>query len=139
MSRNHNNVDNKKEISKKWFAFADSDLKDAEILFRNKSYKGCILHCHQSLEKYLKGIIVENDKPIRKTHDLPTLLNDTGFNFPNDVLNFVEELNAHYQPSRYPDTALVNPLSYKRLTTAKLLKLTNITIKWLQFQTKQKK
>ena len=132
-------MSNKKEISKKWFAFASEDLRDAEILFKNKSYKGCILHCHQSLEKYLKGVIVENDKPIRKIHDLPTLLKDTGFNFPKEILDFTEELNAYYQPSRYPDTALINPLSYKRPTADKFLKLIKIIIKWLQFQTRQKK
>ena len=55
-------MNSKKEISKKWFEFAARDLRDAEILFKNKSYKGCILHCHQTLEKYLKSVIVENNK-----------------------------------------------------------------------------
>lgn len=125
-----------KEITKKWFEFAKSDLKNAEILFKNKAYEGCIWHCHQALEKYVKGILIESGKSIRKTHDLPSLLNDVGFNFPKDILEFVQELNAYYQPSRYPDTALVNPLSYNRATADKLLKLTKTLIKWLQFQTK---
>ncbi|MDP3697490.1 MAG: HEPN domain-containing protein [Candidatus Taylorbacteria bacterium] len=125
-----------KEITKKWFEFAESDLKNAEILFKNKSYEGCIWHCHQALEKYMKGVLVEIGKPIRKTHDLPSLLNDTNPDFPKDILEFVQELNAYYQPSRYPDTALVNPLSYNRATANKLLKLTKTLIKWLQFQTK---
>ena len=128
-----------KEITKKWFEFADKDLKNAKILFKNKSYEGCIWHCHQALEKYLKGTIVESEKLLRKTHDLATLLKDTGLNFPKNILQFSEELNAYYQPSRYPDTALINPLSYKRPTADKFLKLTEITIKWLKFQLRQKK
>lgn len=130
---------NKKIIVKKWFDFANRDLQNAEILFKNKSYEGCVLNCHQALEKYLKGVILEMNKSIRKTHDLPTLLNDTGFNFPKEILDFVQELNAYYQPSRYPDTALIDSLSYKRLTVSNFLKLSKTTIQWLQFQTKQKK
>ncbi len=127
------------EISKKWFEFSAKDLKSAEILFKNRAYEGCVWHCHQTLEKYLKGVILETSRPIRKTHDLPTLLNDTGFDFPSEILGFTQELNAYYQPSRYPDTALLNKLSYKRTTANKFLKLTKTTIKWLKFQIRQKK
>lgn len=127
------------EIVQKWFEFAEDDLKNAEILFKNKAYQGCIWHCHQALEKYLKGVLVKLGKSIRKTHDLPALLNDTDLSFPKDILKFIQELNAYYQPSRYPDTALVNPLTYNRATADKMLKLTKTLIKWLQFQTKQNK
>lgn len=126
-------------VTKKWFTFATADLRDAEILFRNKSYRGCIVHCHQAVEKYLKGVIVELGERVRKTHDLPTLLSDSGLNFPKEILDFMHELNAYYQPSRYPDTALANPLTYNRLQATKILKLTKTTIKWLQFQLKQEK
>lgn len=128
-----------KNITKKWFEFAKKDLLNAKILLKNKSYEGCIWHCHQALEKYLKGVIVESGKSVRKTHDLPTLLHDTRLKFSKDVLTFIQELNAYYQPSRYPDTALVNKLSYSRGTANKFLRLTGITIRWLEIQLKQKK
>lgn len=124
------------EITKKWFEFAESDFKNAEILFKNKSYEGCIWHCHQALEKYMKGLLIALGRSVRKTHDLPSLLNDLNLNFPKDILEFIQELNAYYQPSRYPDTALVNPLSYNRATAVKLLKLTKTVIKWIKFQNK---
>lgn len=110
------------------------DLHNAEILFKNKSYEGAIWHCHQSMEKYLKGALSSGGKIVRKTHDLPALLTDTDFHFPREILDFTQELNAYYQPSRYPDTALINPLSYDRKTASRFLKLTNSTIKWLQYQ-----
>lgn len=127
------------EIVDKWFEFGDNDLKNAEILFENKAYEGSIWHCHQALEKYFKGVIVKLDKSVRRTHDLPTLLNDTGFDFPSDILDFTHELNAYYQPSRYPDTALLNKLSYERATANRFLKMTKTIIKWLKFQIQQKK
>lgn len=121
-------------LSKKWFEFAKMDLCNAKILFRNKSYEGAVWHCHQAMEKYLKGAISSTGRDIRKTHDLPALLTDTGFHFSQEVLNFAQELNAYYQPSRYPDTALINPLSYNRKTASRFLKLTKSTIQWLQYQ-----
>ncbi len=121
-------------LSKKWFEFAKTDFCNAEILFKNKSYEGAIWHCHQAMEKYFKGAQSSVGKTIRKTHDLPALLTDTGLHFPREMLDFVQELNAYYQPSRYPDTALINPLSYERKTAAKFLKLTKSTITWLQYQ-----
>src|SRR3989338_8730839 len=117
--------------SQHWFEFAENDLRDAEILFKNKSYQGCIWHCHQAIEKHLKGTIASQERPIRKTHDLPALLKDSGLKLPKSILNFAEELNAYYQPARYPDTALDSPLAYKRTSANKFLKLTKETIKWL--------
>lgn len=128
-----------KKLTQKWFEFARKDLRDAKILFKNKSYQGCIWHCHQALEKYLKGAILQLGKSVRKTHDLPTLLKDTRIKFSKNILNFVQELNAYYQPSRYPDTALVTKLSYSRKVANRLLKLTETTIRWLELQLKQKK
>ena len=128
-----------KKITQKWFEFAGNDLRNAEILFKNKSYEGAIWHCHQAVEKYLKGVLIEIDKLVSKTHDLPSLLVEVGFGAPKEILNFIQDLNAYYQPSRYPDTALLNPLSYDRKTANNFLKLTKIIIKWLRYQIHTKK
>lgn len=53
------------ESSKKWLNFAKEDLKDAEILFKAKSYKNSTWHCHQAIEKLLKAIILAKGKNIR--------------------------------------------------------------------------
>jgi len=128
-----------KKITKHWLEFAKKDLQNAKILFRNRAYEGSVWHCHQALEKYLKGFVVEQGIPIRKTHDLPTLLNDTKLKFSKEILSLAHELNAYYQPSRYPDTAIINKVRFTRVTTNRLLKLTETTIKWLHFQLGQKK
>jgi HEPN domain-containing protein len=51
-----------KEISKKWFEFARQDLKDAEILLKNRSSKECLWHCHQAIEKILKEANIKLQK-----------------------------------------------------------------------------
>lgn len=127
------------DLIKAWSKFSAKDLKSAKILFQGKAYDTGIWHCHQALEKQLKSVMVNQGKPIHKTHDLPALLNDTGLKFPDEILRFTEDLNAYYQPSRYPDTALTNPLVFNRKTADKFIKLTETTIKWLRYHNKQEK
>jgi HEPN domain-containing protein len=92
-----------KKITQKWLEFGKRELKDAEILFENKRYWGCIYHCHQAIEKFLKAILIESGKKIPKHHDLPDLLKRGGLKYSKEILEFVEELNPYYQPIRYPD------------------------------------
>lgn len=128
-----------KKITKKWVEFAKEDLKAAEILFSSKSYRNCIYHCHQAIEKLLKAMIIEKGKHFRKTHDLPDLLKKSEAKYTKEILQFIQELNPYYNPIRYPDTALAPPLNYNRKTTQKLFKSTKDMSKWLLFQINQKK
>jgi HEPN domain-containing protein len=82
-----------KEITKAWFEFAKQDLKDAEILLKNRSTKGCVWHCHQAIEKILKAIIIEKGKRPRKIHDLIELLKEANVKLPKELSNFIEGLN----------------------------------------------
>ena len=122
-----------KQIAQNWFRFSENDLRDAKILFKNKSYENSILLCHQSIEKYLKGVIALQNREVRKTHDLPTLLKDTQLKFPKSLLNNAEELTAYYQPSRYPDAHVTKSLLYNRANANKFLMSAKETIKWLNF------
>lgn len=123
-----------KKTTKNWLKFAKDDLYVAEVLFRNKSYRNCIAHCHQAIEKILKAIIIEKGKSIRKTHDLIGLLADTKVDFPDDILKTIEELNPHYLPVRYPDILTIKPIIYKRKKTQNFLKKSKEIFKWLQVQ-----
>ena len=55
-----------------WIFLADKDLYAAEILLRDEYSPTNIVsfHCQQSIEKYLKAILIEKDIPIIRTHDL---------------------------------------------------------------------
>lgn len=129
----------KNKTIRHWLDFAKEDLKTAEILFNSKSYKNCIYHCHQAIEKFLKANIIARGKRFRKTHDLPDLLKESEVKYTKEILEFIHELNSYYNPVRYPDTVLASPLKYDRKTAQRLLKLTKNISKWLLFHLNQKK
>jgi len=89
-----------KNITKEWLYSANSDLQDAGVLFQNKSYKNCVLHCHQAIEKILKSIIVERDYRLIRIHDLITLVNDAKVKLPKDIMVFIDELNPPLSASK---------------------------------------
>lgn len=128
-----------KKITKKWFEYAAADFKAAKILFQKGVYEQGIYHCHQSLEKYLKALVVEKGVFLRKTHDLVALTQDAKSNLPQELKDFISEINPYYQPARYPDTSILLKIRYTKTTAKKFLKLTETTIKWLLFQFKQEK
>lgn len=96
-----------KKITKKWLEYAKADLEAAEVLVRagktSYSYQLAVLHCHQAIEKILKTITVDNEKLPKRTHNLIFLLEETDLEIPERFREYIEELNPHYQPSRYPD------------------------------------
>jgi HEPN domain-containing protein len=128
-----------RKITKKWLEFAQQDLKDAEILFKNKRYLGTIYHCHQAIEKYLKTILVEGKKKVPKTHDLLDLLKQSEVKYTKEILNFIQELNPYYAPIRYPDIPEVVSLKLRQEKASKILKSTKEISKWLLFQINPKK
>jgi HEPN domain-containing protein len=121
-----------KKITQKWFEFAKQDLKDAEILFNQKSYRGCSWHCHQAIEKILKAIIIEKGGRPRKIHDLIELLRETEIKLPEDLMNFIEELNLFYLPPRYPDIYEEVKKIYRSKNIQRIFKLTKTLFLWLR-------
>jgi HEPN domain-containing protein len=58
-----------------WLAFAQDDLKMAEIALREGIYNQTCFHCQQAAEKFLKGFILNKNLDVPKTHFLNELLN----------------------------------------------------------------
>lgn len=121
-----------KNITKEWLYSANSDLQDAGVLFQNKSYKNCVLHCHQAIEKILKSIIVERDYRLIRIHDLITLVNDAKVKLPKDIMVFIDELNPHYLPAKYPDITF--KFNYSKLKVKGMLEKTKEVFKWLRLE-----
>lgn len=127
-----------RKITKKWLEFAKQDLKDAEILFNQKSYRGASWHCHQAIEKILKAISVEREKRPRKIHDLIELLKETKLKLPENLMSFLEELNLYYLPPRYPDLYEQMKKIYHPKNIQRVFKLTQNLFKWLKNYLNQK-
>lgn len=128
-----------KLVTKKWIEISQRDLKDADILFKNKSYQGAAWHCHQAIEKILKAIIVEKGKRVPKVHDLVDLLEETKLKIPEALVRFIEELDFHYLPPRYPDVVPQLKKIYQRNNIQQVVNKTKELYKWLRVQVNQLK
>jgi len=98
-------------LAGEWFVSADRVLEDAVLLEREGGHSDTIcFHCHQAVEKYLKGFIVLNGLDIKdefRTHDLSQLLQYC-LKFNPSLKNLEENceiLNKYYIESRYPPSA----------------------------------
>ncbi|MCD6500746.1 HEPN domain-containing protein [bacterium] len=115
-------VNNNPKLFQEWIIKAQNDLRAAEILYREKGPSDTLcFHCHQAVEKYLKGFLVFNRKRFPKVHDLMFLMNlckeiDRDFQQLKDDLI---TLNKYYIESRYPPEIRV----YSRQECKKILSL----------------
>jgi HEPN domain-containing protein len=105
MTENQSIVNPEEEDYNAWLEIASHDLGSAELLLRENSYADIIIyHCHQCIEKLLKAILIQNNIPFRKIHDLKVLLkqvlpvNQSLEEYKKDILF----LNAYLMKARYP-------------------------------------
>lgn len=125
-----------KLILQKWILFAQSDLDAAKRLFHSPkptqwTYLLTLWHCHQTIEKALKMIVIKKEKELLKIHDLPRLIVLAEIDISKQDTILLEELNKFYLRSRYPDLvykALPNP---NRKTAQELLRKTKKLFLWL--------
>jgi HEPN domain-containing protein len=89
----------------RWILFAEADLRAAQLLSLDSDVPGRIacFHAQQAAEKALKAVLVANNVPFRKTHDLVVLV---GL-LPSDLREVLEVLDTDVlQPwavdGRYP-------------------------------------
>ncbi|MBI2459833.1 MAG: HEPN domain-containing protein [Parcubacteria group bacterium] len=128
-----------KLILQKWILFAQSDLDAAKRLFNSPkpthwTYLLVLWHCHQTIEKALKMIIIKKKKELLKIHDLPRLSSLAEINLSKQQTTLLEELNKFYLRSRYPDL-IYKPLSSPNRKIAKeLLIHTKKLFLWLKPQ-----
>lgn len=81
-------------------------------MFKLRHWRYCVLMCHQAIEKIMKAHLVEDNKEVRRIHNLVKIGRQTELDFPPDMWNFIKELNPHYQPNRYPDIAYKANIRY---------------------------
>lgn len=126
-----------KNLTEKWLDFAKADLEAAEVLLKSGkthwSYQLCVLHCHQAIEKILKTVIVKNGDEVRKVHNLIFLLSESKLEISEEFKRHIEELNPHYQPSRYPDIFYKGPiLKYDKEIAQHHLSRTKEIFLWIE-------
>lgn len=93
-----------KDETKNWIIYAGENLHSAVILLESGLFNPCLQNIQQSVEKYLKALLLEKGQKIRKTHsitELYTMLQDVGI-----AIGLTEDqcdlFDAVYLPSKYP-------------------------------------
>jgi HEPN domain-containing protein len=87
-----------------WIEYAEENLKSARLLLEAGYLNTCLQNIQQSIEKYIKALIVEKSGTLKKTHsvnDLKLILNDLNIVF---ILSDeeIELIDSIYLPSKYP-------------------------------------
>ena len=88
-----------------WFRQGDLDLCAARILLENDGpFPVIAFHLHQTIEKYLKGYLLSTGWPLRRIHDLETLVQEAIERDPDFVpfLERCQEIAEFYIETRYP-------------------------------------
>ncbi|UCD85485.1 MAG: HEPN domain-containing protein [Deltaproteobacteria bacterium] len=97
--------DKESSIPADWFRKADADLQTVEILLaQSGDTEIASTHIQQAIEKYLKGHLLVKGWKLRKTHDLPELL-DEAVKYCQELEKFrslCEETTVFYFEARYP-------------------------------------
>lgn len=99
-------MDNSEEI-KNWMLKAESDYNAAaDLLSVNSSSTDAIcFHCQQSVEKYLKALLIFNNINFERVHDLILLIELLVDKYPNIEIFKMDMavLNVYAVEIRYPD------------------------------------
>src|SRR2546423_1742133 len=95
------------QLVMEWVQKAEADLATARRELRARkvpNYDGACFHAQQCAEKYLKALMQFQWIPIKKTHDLETLIDLLKPSFPifEDLRTSLEKLTDSAVDSRYP-------------------------------------
>lgn len=132
-------VASKKKILEQWIEYAAADLDVAKRLLHSDkptrwTYLLALWHCHQTIEKGLKMIIIKKEKELLKIHDLQRLSQLAELKLSEEQKLLIADLNGYYIRSRYPDmqySPLPNP---NKRQTEIFLNKTKIFFLWMQKQ-----
>jgi HEPN domain-containing protein len=88
-----------------WFNKGNADLQTVEILLsQGGDTEIAAMHIQQTVEKYLKGFLLAKGWELKKTHDLPQLLDEAVKHAPEleKFRSLCEEITVFYFEARYP-------------------------------------
>lgn len=116
-----------------WFKQADYDMETAEFMFNGERYFYAVFMCHLSIEKALKGLIIQKNKEAPpKTHNLIYLIELINLELPEDMYDFVFTLNRVSVLTRYPDDLQRMLKEYNNDKTKEIIKKGRELLKWLK-------
>ena len=87
-----------------WLAFANEDLRMAQIAFVEEIYNQVCFHAQQCVEKSIKAAILADGTTPRRSHVIVELMNDLSAPWLADLADQLPKIDMFYIPTRYPDT-----------------------------------
>lgn len=92
-------------LTRAWLARASGDLRTADRMAQVPMEPGAVaFHCQQAAEKALKAYLLRHDRPFRKAHELPELVNQCAEITPDfrALLEAADKLTPYIIAGRYP-------------------------------------
>ncbi len=109
------NEDLKNQLVAKWIAFARENLLVAQSIIHEEyaPFHTVCFMCHSAAEKYLKAYLLMKDQPLKKTHDLSTLINECLIVEPilSTLYEYCELLNSYAISGRYPEELSIETIT----------------------------
>ena len=93
-----------KKETELWIKYADENLISAEILLESHPYNPSLQNSQQSIEKYLKALMIENGLKFQKTHSISAITIYLGkHGVTLDICDEdIELIDSIYLSSKYP-------------------------------------
>lgn len=114
-----------------WLKLSEYDLITAKAMLNSKRYLYVLFCCQQSLEKYLKGLVVQETGEFPpRTHDLIRLATLARLSLTDQYDLFLRRITNYYIGTRYPEE--VNRLAHEvnEAVAREYFKTTNEVIVW---------
>ena len=115
-----------------WFKQADYDMETAEFMYNGGRYFYSVFMCHLSIEKALKGLIIQKNEIPPKTHNLLYLIEIINVELPANMYDFVFTLNRVSIITRYPDNLERMLKEYNIDNTKEIIESGKELLKWLK-------
>ena len=123
------------KLTREWFLQADYDLDSAEHMLRGGRNSYAIFMAHLAIEKALKGLWqarLRGAPP--KTHNLLYLAERAEAELPEDLAEFVADLNGLSVATRYPEDLRALLADYPEHRTRQVIKQAREALKWIKQQ-----
>lgn len=119
-----------REESIKWIMQAKADLRAAENSLKSKDYHASVFWSQQSVEKCLKGLIIEKEGKLYKIHDLVILGKRVGM--PSELIQKSEKLSKVYIDSRYGVLDEIPSQKFNREDSEYFLLISKEVLEWVK-------
>ena len=90
-----------KEEVKKWWKIAKRDLDTSKYNLKGNILAAAAFYAQQAVEKGLKAVLIQKNKPFEKTHDVVKL--SILVESPDRIRILCAKIQPVYIESRYPD------------------------------------